>query len=196
MPIPVPLLPAFLPSAWRNLLSPRSRVPGLPFSFWGGRHEPRPLEDQVAWGGDVPPMSPPYPRDQNGLGRGKMALEPSKASRNAVSTSEAPPPNKIHSRDPGRRLSPLCAGPRPPQPPRWTGQPPGPAAVDHLRLLQESLPGEDGLGAPFHGRSPASLSQLMSTGLPPGRAAACGAGGGGFPWLGPSPSGLESLARC
>lgn len=97
-------------------------------------------------------MSPPYPWDQNGLG-GEMGLQHSEASRNAICTSEAPPPNKTHSHDPARRLSPLLCRTSP-----FTGLPGAlvspqdllewttPARQHHLRLPQESLSGEDGTG--------------------------------------------------
>ena len=111
---------------------PPTQGPRAALLLWGGRHEPRPLEDRAAWGACVPPMSPPYPPDQNELRRGKMVLEHSEASRNAVGTSEAPPPSKTHSRDPGRRLSPLlCRTPPSTALPGGQASPPGPAGVDH-----------------------------------------------------------------
>lgn len=83
-----------------------------------------------------------------------MGLQHSEASRNAVCTSGALPPNKTHSHGPARRLSPLLCRTSPstglpgalvsPQGPlEWTT----PARQHHLHPLQESLSGETGLGA-------------------------------------------------
>lgn len=199
MPTPVPPLPALLPSAWQNLLSPPPRDPGLPF-FWGGGHEPRPLEDQVAWGGDAPPMSPPYPWDQSGLGvrwgfsTVRPAGAPSAHQRRCPLTKPQP--------DPVRRLSPLCAGPCPPQASQVDWSAPRPAGVDHpstaapLPRAGEPVGGRRGWRLSANGGSPTSLSQRMSMGHPTGKGPCSWGCSRGFSCLGPSPSGLGSLPRC
>lgn len=83
----------------------------------------------MSWGGGAPPMSPPYPWDQNGLGGRwgfstlRPAGTPSAHQRRCPLTKPQP--------DPARRLSPLCAGPCPPQASQVDWSAPRPAGVDH-----------------------------------------------------------------